>query len=94
MGEQSGAPGSLRLLDAAFDAGVNFFDSAEMYPVPQRHETRGRSEELLGRWLRARRAPRDQVVVATKVTTGERFPFSWLLLAALLHLLAAGVALN
>ena len=77
MGEQSGAPGSLRLLDAAFDAGVNFFDSAEMYPVPQRRETRGRSEELLGRWLRARRAPRDQVVVATKVTTGERFPFSW-----------------
>ena len=94
MGEQSGAPGSLRLLDAAFDAGVNFFDSAEMYPVPQRRETSGRSEELLGRWLRARRAPRDQVVVATKVTTGERFPFSWLLRAALLHLLAAGVALN
>jgi aryl-alcohol dehydrogenase-like predicted oxidoreductase len=31
MGEQSGPPDSLRLLDAAFDAGVNFFDSAEMY---------------------------------------------------------------
>ncbi|RLM80824.1 protein tas-like isoform X1 [Panicum miliaceum] len=76
MGEQSGTTSSLRLLDAAFDAGVNFFDSAEMYPVPQRSETSGRSEELLGRWLRARRAPRDQVVVATKVTTGRRFPFS------------------
>jgi hypothetical protein len=38
------------------------------YPVPQRSETRGRSEELLGRWLRARRAPRDSVVVATKVS--------------------------
>ena len=86
MGEQSGAPGSLRLLDAAFDAGVNFFDSAEMYPVPQRSETHGRSEELLGRWLRARRAPRDQVVVATKVTTVRRFPFSWVLRVALLPL--------
>jgi hypothetical protein len=93
MGEQSGAPNSLRLLDAAFDAGVNFFDSAEMYPVPQRGETNGRSEEILGRWLRARRAPRDQVVVATKVptATGQRFPFSfWLLrlrVALLSHLL-------
>jgi aryl-alcohol dehydrogenase-like predicted oxidoreductase len=84
MGEQSAAPNSLRLLDAAFDAGVNFFDSAEMYPVPQRSETNGRSEEILGRWLRARRAPRDQVVVATKVPTGQRFPFSfWLLRVAM-----------
>jgi len=77
MGEQSGAPGSLRLLDAAFDAGVNFFDSAEMYPVPQRSETHGRSEELLGRWLRARRAPRDQVVVATKVA-GPSGQMTWI----------------
>ncbi|GJN25744.1 hypothetical protein PR202_gb13611 [Eleusine coracana subsp. coracana] len=102
MGEQNGSASSLRLLDAAFDAGVNFFDSAEMntpavstvppslpfpsrdtfpsknkrgassqtcdvrYPVPQRRETNGRSEELLGRWLRACRAPRDSVVIATK----------------------------
>uniref|UniRef100_A0A0E0F826 NADP-dependent oxidoreductase domain-containing protein n=1 Tax=Oryza meridionalis TaxID=40149 RepID=A0A0E0F826_9ORYZ len=42
MGEQSRLPESLRLLDAAFDAGVNFFDSAEMYyyaplPIPPPH---------------------------------------------------------
>ncbi|XP_039835291.1 protein tas-like isoform X2 [Panicum virgatum] len=77
MGEQSGAPGSLRLLDAAFDAGVNFFDSVEMYPVPQRSETSGRSEELLGRWLRTRRAPRDQVVIATKVA-GPSGQMTWI----------------
>ncbi|XP_025815008.1 uncharacterized protein LOC112892051 isoform X2 [Panicum hallii] len=77
MGEQSGTTSSLRLLDAAFDAGVNFFDSAEMYPVPQRSETSGRSEELLGRWLRARRAPRDQVVVATKVA-GPSGQMTWI----------------
>jgi hypothetical protein len=45
------------------------------YPVPQRSETRGRSEELLGRWLRARRVPRDSVVVATKVSNDPALPF-------------------
>uniref|UniRef100_A0A0A9DM45 NADP-dependent oxidoreductase domain-containing protein n=1 Tax=Arundo donax TaxID=35708 RepID=A0A0A9DM45_ARUDO len=73
MGEQSGAASSLRLLDAD----VNFFDSAEMYPVPQRSETRGRSEELLGRWLRARRAPRNSFVIATKVT-GPSGQMTWI----------------
>lgn len=47
------------------------------YPVPQRSETRGRSEELLGRWLRARRAPRDSVVVATKVA-GPSGQMTWI----------------
>ncbi|KQJ87506.1 uncharacterized protein LOC100840354 [Brachypodium distachyon] len=77
MGEQSGPPESLRLLDAAFDAGVNFFDSAEMYPVPQRRETHGRSEELLGRWMRARKVPRDGVVLATKVA-GPSAEMTWI----------------
>uniref|UniRef100_A0A0E0J4Y8 NADP-dependent oxidoreductase domain-containing protein n=1 Tax=Oryza nivara TaxID=4536 RepID=A0A0E0J4Y8_ORYNI len=77
MGEQSRLPESLRLLDAAFDAGVNFFDSAEMYPVPQRSETHGRSEEILGRWLRARWAPRDSVVLATKVA-GPSGEMTWI----------------
>nr|CAB3445565.1 unnamed protein product [Digitaria exilis] len=77
MGEQSGEASSLRLLDAAFDAGVNFFDSAEMYPVPQRRETHGRSEEILGRWLRAHRTPRDHVVVATKVA-GPSGQMTWI----------------
>jgi aryl-alcohol dehydrogenase-like predicted oxidoreductase len=40
MGEQSGPPESLRLLDAAFDAGVNFFDSAEMCASFFYHPTR------------------------------------------------------
>lgn len=40
-----------RQLDTCMEAGINFFDSAEMYPVPQRAETQGRSEQFLGRWL-------------------------------------------
>lgn len=44
-----------QLLGACMDAGINFFDSAEMYPVPQRAETQGLSEAYLGQWLRGRR---------------------------------------
>ncbi|MCZ6782531.1 MAG: aldo/keto reductase [Proteobacteria bacterium] len=56
---------SLRILDTAFDAGVNFLDVAETYPVPPDPKWVGRSEEICGKWLQAR--PRDSVIVATKV---------------------------
>lgn len=39
------------LLASAVDEGINFFDTAEMYPVPQSASTQGRSEEVLGEWL-------------------------------------------
>ncbi|MBL8485603.1 MAG: aldo/keto reductase [Rhodocyclaceae bacterium] len=51
-------------LDAAFAAGVNFVDTAEMYSVPATAESYGRSETYIGTWLR--RQPRDRVVLATK----------------------------
>ena len=54
-----------RILDRAFDAGINFFDTAEMYSSPSRPETYGKAEEILGHWLKTR--PRDAIVVATKV---------------------------
>lgn len=53
FGEATDFPTACQLMDACMDAGVNFFDSAEMYPVPQREETSGRSEEYLGRWMKA-----------------------------------------
>jgi len=56
---------SLRILDRAFDAGVDFLDVAEIYPVPPDAKWAGRSEEICGKWLRDR--PRDAVIVATKV---------------------------
>lgn len=55
-------------LDRAFDAGITFFDTAEMYPVnPIRRETAGNSERMLGRWIAAR-GLRGRVQVATKIT--------------------------
>jgi aryl-alcohol dehydrogenase-like predicted oxidoreductase len=53
-------------LDLAFAAGINLFDTAENYPSPVLAETQGRSEEILGQWIAARRT-RSRVVVATKV---------------------------
>lgn len=54
-------------LDAALERGVDFIDTAEMYPVnPVRAETAGRTEDIIGTWL-AKRGKRDDVVIATKI---------------------------
>jgi len=55
-------------LDYAVANGINFFDAAEMYPVPPRAETFGRTEAYLGTWLAKNKARRAQFVVASKVT--------------------------
>lgn len=56
-----------RQMDYALDQGVNFIDTAEMYPSPPSEETIGRTEEIIGRWLEAR-GSRDRIVLATKAT--------------------------
>lgn len=55
---------SLAILDRAAEGGVDFLDVAEIYPVPPNPEWAGRSEEIVGKWLRGR--PRESVFVATK----------------------------
>lgn len=55
-------------MDQALDAGVNFLDSAEMYPVnPVRAETVGRTEEIIGNWIAAR-GRRDAWIIASKIS--------------------------
>jgi aryl-alcohol dehydrogenase-like predicted oxidoreductase len=66
FGEQNTRDEAFAQLDAALEAGVNFIDTAEIYPVPPRAETYGATEEIIGRWL-ADRGTRDRVVLATKV---------------------------
>jgi aryl-alcohol dehydrogenase-like predicted oxidoreductase len=56
---------SLRILDTAFDRGIDFIDAAEMYPVPPDAKWVGRTEEICGKWLSGK--PRDSVRVASKV---------------------------
>ncbi len=57
---------SFEIMDRAFDAGIDFYDAAEMYPVPPKVETYGITEEIVGRWLKTK--PREAVIVATKIT--------------------------
>ena len=66
-GEQNTEAEAHEQLDYAFDQGVNFLDTAEMYAVPPRKETQGLTERYIGSWL-ASRGCRDAVVIATKVS--------------------------
>jgi len=56
---------AFEIMDKAYDAGVNFFDTAELYPVPPSGKLAGLTEEIVGRWLKSK--PRESVIVASKV---------------------------
>ncbi|MBU1418046.1 MAG: aldo/keto reductase [Proteobacteria bacterium] len=53
------------IMDKAYNAGINFFDTAEVYPVPPRAESVGITEEIVGEWLQGK--SRDSLIIATKV---------------------------
>ena len=65
FGSQTDEAESLRILDASFDAGINFYDTAENYPVPPDIKWAGRTEEIVGKWLKTK--DRDAIILATKV---------------------------
>jgi len=72
-GEQNTEAEGHAQMDYALERGINFFDTAEMYAVPPRPETYGRTEEIIGTWFAARKN-RDKVILATKaVGPGARF---------------------
>ncbi len=66
FGAQADEAMAFKILDASFEAGINFFDTAENYPVPPREDWAGRTEEILGRWMKTKR--RDELIIATKVS--------------------------
>lgn len=66
FGSQCDEKRSYEILDRAYDAGIDFMDAAEMYPVPPKAETFGKTEEIVGNWLKTK--PRDQIILATKIT--------------------------
>ncbi|MFB3101170.1 MAG: NADP(H)-dependent aldo-keto reductase [Gammaproteobacteria bacterium] len=65
-GEQNTEAEACEQLDYAIDAGINFIDTAELYPVAPKEETQGRSESYLGNWL-SKRKDRDKLIIASKV---------------------------
>ena len=75
FGEQNTEAEGHAQMDYAFDRGINIFDAAEIYPVPPKPETQGRTEAIVGSWLTARKR-RDKVMIATKVA--GRSKMTWL----------------
>ena len=65
FGSQADEKTAHRILDMSLDAGINFFDTAENYPVPPKEEWAGVTEEIVGRWMKTKR--RDELIIATKV---------------------------
>lgn len=74
-GNQNTIEDAHQQLDYAINQGINFLDAAEMYPVPPRGETQGKTETYIGEWLQKQQ--RDQIIVATKISGPDRH-FSWL----------------
>ena len=70
-GEQNTEAEAHQQLNYAMEAGINFIDTAEMYPVPPRAETQGLTERYIGSWLKAR-GRREDLVLATKVAGPSR----------------------
>ncbi|MBL4786123.1 MAG: aldo/keto reductase [Cohaesibacteraceae bacterium] len=67
FGEQNTEADGHAQMDYAFEQGVNFLDIAELYPIPPMPDTQGRTEEIVGSWLKTR-GNRDKAIIATKIT--------------------------
>ena len=73
FGLQCDEPTSFAILDAAAEAGITFLDTADVYPLGGTAEIAGRTEEIVGKWLRGKR---DRFIVATKCS-GKMGPAPW-----------------
>lgn len=65
FGTQADKKESFRIMDAAVQAGVDFFDTAEVYPVPPTAELAGLTEKWIGEWMKDR--PRESLILASKI---------------------------
>ena len=66
FGEQNSQNEGFEQMDYALDQGVNFWDTAEIYSIPPREETFGKTEEIIGNWFKKNKK-REKVILASKV---------------------------
>lgn len=85
FGLQCDEPSSFAILDAAADAGIDFLDTADVYPLGGTLDTVGRTEEIIGKWLKGQR---ERFVVATKCV-GRMGDKPWQQGASRKHVLSA-----
>lgn len=65
FGTQASESESFKILDFAYEKGINFIDTAELYPVPPKASLCGITENILSKWLKQK--PRDSIILASKV---------------------------
>jgi|TARA_B110000014_G_C20125332_1_gene598899 aryl-alcohol dehydrogenase-like predicted oxidoreductase len=65
-GQQNTEEEAHEQMDYAIDHGINFFDTAELYPIPPKPETQGLTEKYIGTWLK-KKGNREKLIIATKV---------------------------
>ena len=65
FGSWSDEKESFKIMDKAYERGINFFDTAELYPVPPKKEYAGATESIIGKWLKTKQ--RDTLIIASKV---------------------------
>jgi len=65
FGTQADKKEAFAIMDKAYERGINFFDTAELYPVPPSGELFGLTEEMVGEWMQTK--PRDSIILASKV---------------------------
>lgn len=66
FGEQNTQGDASQQLDYAVSQGVNFLDTAELYAIPPKEETYGKTEEFIGNWLAGSKKRKD-IIIATKI---------------------------
>ena len=74
-GDQNTQAEAHEQLDYALAQGINFIDTAEMYPVPPKAETFTRTESIIGHWLKNK--ARDKIILGSKVS-GRNRGLSWI----------------
>ena len=77
FGEQNSQQDGFDQMDYAVERGVNFFDTAELYAVMPRKETYGKTEEIVGNWLKSRKK-RDKIILASKIASKSEDDLQWI----------------
>ena len=66
-GEQNSQKEAFEQMDYAQERGINFFDTAELYSIPPKEKTYGKTEEIIGNWF-IEKKNRDKIILATKIS--------------------------
>ena len=77
FGEQNLQQEGFDQMDYALKRGINFFDTAELYPIMPRKETCGKTEEIIGNWFKQRKN-RSKVILASKIASKTENDLSWI----------------